>query len=117
MGTDALFPDLNGPMVSMAFERACRKADVPNLRLRGLRHTFSVLSGDGRPHPVGHSTVFRAQRPAHDGEVCPSFGRLSAASGIEGGYSSRVEPGDRLEFISIYDILGLQRKEATAMGT
>jgi hypothetical protein len=49
--------------------------------------------------------------------VCPSFGRLSAASGIEGGYSSRVEPGDRLEFISIYDILGLQRKEATAMGT
>ena len=41
VGSDAIFPDLNGPMVTRAFERACRKADVPNLRLHDLRHTFA----------------------------------------------------------------------------
>jgi integrase len=41
VGTDALYPDLNGPMVTRAFWRACRKADVPNLRLHDLRHTFA----------------------------------------------------------------------------
>ena len=39
--TDALFPELNGPMVTRAFWRACRKADLPNLRLHDLRHTFA----------------------------------------------------------------------------
>ena len=74
MGTKALFPDMNGPMVTRAFERACRKADVPNLRLRGLRHTVAVLSGDGRPHPVGlwaiqqflgHKNLRMTERCAH----------------------------------------------------
>jgi integrase len=41
VGTDAVFPGLNGPMVTRAFWRACRKADVPNLRLLDLRHTFA----------------------------------------------------------------------------
>jgi integrase len=41
VSTDALLPDLNGPMVTQGFERACRKADVPNLRLHDLRHTFA----------------------------------------------------------------------------
>jgi integrase len=41
VGTDALFPALNGPMVTRAFWRACRKTDVPNLRLHDLRHTFA----------------------------------------------------------------------------
>lgn len=41
LNTDALFPGLNGPMVTRAFWRACRKAGVPNLRLHDLRHTFA----------------------------------------------------------------------------
>ena len=33
------------------------------------------------------------------------------------GRRGRIKAWERLEFISIYDNLGLQRKEATAMGT
>jgi integrase len=41
VGTNALFSGLNGPMVTQAFWRACRKADGPKLRLHDLRHTFA----------------------------------------------------------------------------
>jgi integrase len=47
VGTDAVFPGLNGPMVTRAFWRACRKADVPNLRLHDLRHTFASYLATG----------------------------------------------------------------------
>jgi integrase len=39
--TDLLFPAVNGPMVTRAFWRACRKARLPNLRFHDLRHTFA----------------------------------------------------------------------------
>ncbi|HSF30430.1 MAG TPA: tyrosine-type recombinase/integrase [Candidatus Tectomicrobia bacterium] len=41
VGTVALFPGLNGPMVTRAFWRACRRAGVANVRLHDLRHTFA----------------------------------------------------------------------------
>jgi integrase len=41
LDTDRLFPNLNGPMITRAFSRACRKASLPNLRFHDLRHTFA----------------------------------------------------------------------------
>jgi integrase len=41
LDTDLVFPGVNGPMVTRAFERECRKAGPPDLRLHDLRHTFA----------------------------------------------------------------------------
>jgi integrase len=71
VGTDALFPGLNGPMVTRAFERACRKADVPNLRLHDLRHTFASYLAMGGfnlraiQQLLGHKDLRMTARYAH----------------------------------------------------
>jgi integrase len=71
VGTDALFPDLNGPMVSRAFWRACRKADVLNLRLHDLRHTFASYLAMGGfnlraiQQLLGHKDLRMTARYAH----------------------------------------------------
>lgn len=71
VGTDALFPDLNGPMVTRAFWRACRKADVPNLRLHDLRHTFASYLAMGGfnlraiQQLLGHKDLRMTARYAH----------------------------------------------------
>lgn len=71
VGTDALFPDLNGPMVTRAFWRACRKAGVPNLHLHDLRHTFaSYLAMGGYnlctiQQLLGHKDLCMTSRYAH----------------------------------------------------
>jgi integrase len=71
VGTDVLFPDLNGPMVTRAFERACRKADVPNLRLHDLRHTFASYLAMGGfnlraiQQLLGHKDLRMTARYAH----------------------------------------------------
>jgi integrase len=71
VGTDALFPGLNGPMVTRAFLRACRKAGVSNLRLHDLRHTFaSYLAMGGYnlrtiQQLLGHKDLRMTSRYAH----------------------------------------------------
>jgi integrase len=60
---DALFPGLNGPMVTRSFWRAYRKAAVPNLRLHDLRYSFaSYLAMGGfnlrtTQHLLGHKDL------------------------------------------------------------
>jgi integrase len=71
VGTDTLFPALNGPMVSRAFWRACRKADVSNLRLHDLRHTFASYLAMGGfnlrviQQLLGHKDLRMTARYAH----------------------------------------------------
>jgi integrase len=71
VGTDSLFPGLNGPMVTRAFERACRKADVTNLRLHDLRHTFASYLAMGGfnlraiQQLLGHKDLRMTARYAH----------------------------------------------------
>jgi len=41
-------PDINGNMVIVAFERACKKAGIPDFRFNDLRYTFaSYLTMEG----------------------------------------------------------------------
>jgi integrase len=71
VGTDALFPGLNGPMVTRAFWRACRRAGVPNLRLHDLRHTFASYLAMGGfnlrtiQQLLGHKDMRMTSRYAH----------------------------------------------------
>jgi integrase len=71
VGTDALFAGLNGPMVTRAFWRACRKAEVPNLRLYDLRHTFASYLAMGGfnlraiQQLLGHKDLRMTARYAH----------------------------------------------------
>lgn len=71
VGSDALFPGLNGPMVTRAFWRACRKAGISNLRLHDLRHTFaSYLAMGGYnlrtiQQLLGHKDLRMTSRYAH----------------------------------------------------
>jgi integrase len=71
VGTDALFPGLNRPMVTRAFRWACRKAGVSNLRLHDLRHTFaSYLALGGYnlrtiQQLLGHKDLRMTSRYAH----------------------------------------------------
>lgn len=71
VGTDTMFPGLNGPMVTRAFWQACRKADVPNLRLHDLRHTFASYLAMGGfnlraiQRLLGHKDIRMTARYAH----------------------------------------------------
>jgi integrase len=71
VGADRLFPGVNGPMVTRAFERACRKADVANLRLHDLRHTFASYLAMGGVNLraiqqlLGHRDLRMTARYAH----------------------------------------------------
>jgi len=71
VGTDEVFPGLNGPMVTRAFWRACRKAGVSNLRLHDLRHTFaSYLAMGGYnlrtiQQLLGHKDLRMTSRYSH----------------------------------------------------
>ena len=71
VGTDVIFPDLNGPMVTRSFWRACRKAHVPNLRLHDLRHTFASYLAMGGfnlraiQQLLGHKDLRMTARYAH----------------------------------------------------
>jgi integrase len=71
VGIDAAFPRLHGPMATRAFWRACRKADVPNLRLHDLRHTFASYLAMGGfnlrtiQQPLGHRDLRMTSRSAH----------------------------------------------------
>jgi integrase len=39
--SELVFPDINGNMVTVAFERACKRAKIEDLRFHDLRHTFA----------------------------------------------------------------------------
>ena len=71
VSTDGLFPGLNGPMVTRAFWRACRKACVPNLRLHDLRHTFASYLAMGGfnlrtiQQLLGHKDLRMTSRYSH----------------------------------------------------
>jgi integrase len=38
---EKVFPDINGNMVTVTFERACKRAGIEDFRLHDLRHTFA----------------------------------------------------------------------------
>jgi integrase len=66
-----LFPGVNGPMVTRAFWRACRKARVSNLRFHDLRHTFASYLAMGGfnlrtiQQLLGHRDLRMTSRYAH----------------------------------------------------
>jgi integrase len=71
LDTDLLFPAVNGPMVTRAFWRACRKAHLPNLRFHDLRHTFAPYLAMGGfnlrtiQQLLGHRDLRMTSRYAH----------------------------------------------------
>jgi integrase len=71
LDTDALFPELNGPMLTRAFWRACHKAGVSNLRLHDLRHTFASYLAMGGfnlrtiQQLLGHKDLRMTSRYSH----------------------------------------------------
>jgi integrase len=71
LDTDLLFPAVNGPMVTRAFWRACRKARLPNLRFHDLRHTFASYLAMGGfnlrtiQQLLGHRDLRMTSRYAH----------------------------------------------------
>jgi integrase len=86
---DLLFPNLNGPQVSMHFARVCRRLAIPDFRFHDLRHTTaSWLRMKGADvHTVaqvlGHKDLRMAIRYQH---LSPEFlaqavGRLDEAFG------------------------------------
>ncbi|MBI2815300.1 MAG: site-specific integrase [Acidobacteria bacterium] len=87
--TDRLFPGMTPAQVSVAFQRACRRAKIADFRLHDLRHTAASwmrMSG-ADIHTVaqllGHKDLRMAARYQH---LSPAFlaeavGRLDAAFG------------------------------------
>jgi integrase len=71
LGSDLLFPGVNGNMVTMAFQRACRRAGLTDLRFHDLRHTFgSHLAMEGFnlrtiQQLLGHKDLRMTMRYAH----------------------------------------------------
>ena len=71
LDTDALFPGINGNMVTMAFRRACQRAGILDCRFHDLRHTFgSHLAMEGFnlrtiQQLLGHRDLRMTMRYAH----------------------------------------------------
>jgi integrase len=71
LGSDLLFPGVNGNMVTMAFTRACRRAGITDFRFHDLRHTFgSYLAMEGFnlrtiQQLLGHKDLRMTMRYAH----------------------------------------------------
>jgi integrase len=69
--SDALFPGVNGDMVTMAFRRACQQARIPDCRFHDTRHTFgSHLAMEGFnlrtiQQLLGHRDLRMTKRYAH----------------------------------------------------
>jgi len=66
-----VFPDINGNMVTVAFERACKRAGVRDFRFHDLRHTFAsyLTMGGGNIRTVqtllGHKDLRMTMRYSH----------------------------------------------------
>lgn len=71
LDSDLLFPGVNGSMVTMAFQRACRRAGIPDCRWHDLCHTFgSYLAMEGFnlrtiQQLLGHKDLRMTTRYAH----------------------------------------------------
>ena len=87
--TDRLFAGITGEQVSVAFARACRKADIEDFRLHDLRHTAAswLRMAGADIHTVaqilGHKDLRMAARYQH---LSPAFlaeavGRLDGVFG------------------------------------
>lgn len=69
--TEALFPIISGNMLSMAFRRACKRANVTHFRFHDLRHTFAshlTMAGVNQravQHLLGHKDPRMTSRYAH----------------------------------------------------
>ena len=68
---EKVFPDINGNMVSVAFERACKRAGIEDFRFHDLRHTFAsyLTMGGGNIRTVqtllGHKDLRMTMRYSH----------------------------------------------------
>jgi integrase len=66
-----VFPDVNGNMVSVAFERACKRAGLEDFRFHDLRHTFAsyLTMGGANLRTVqtllGHKDLRMTMRYSH----------------------------------------------------
>jgi integrase len=69
--SDLVFPDINGNMLSVAFERACKRAGVEDFRFHDLRHTFAsyLTMGGANLRTVqtllGHKDLRMTMRYSH----------------------------------------------------
>lgn len=69
--SERVFPDINGKMVTVAFERACKRAGIGDFRFHDLRHTFAsyLTMGGGNIRTVqtllGHKDLRMTMRYSH----------------------------------------------------
>ena len=69
--SNKVFPDINGNMVTAAFERACKRAGISDFRFHDLRHTFaSYLTMSGAnlrlvQNLLGHKDLRMTIRYSH----------------------------------------------------
>jgi integrase len=89
--TDRLFSGFNPAQVSVAFERACRKAGIADFHFHDLRHTAAswLRMAGADIHTValilGHKDLRMAARYQHlsPGFMAEAVGRLDAIFGLE----------------------------------
>jgi integrase len=68
---EKIFPDINGNMVTVTFERACKRAGIKDFRFHDLRHTFAsyLTMGGGNLKTVqtllGHKDLRMTMRYSH----------------------------------------------------
>ncbi|MDI6809724.1 MAG: site-specific integrase [Candidatus Eisenbacteria bacterium] len=69
--SEIVFPDINGNMLTVAFERACRRGGIEDFRFHDLRHTFAsyLTMGGANLRTVqtllGHKDVRMTIRYSH----------------------------------------------------
>lgn len=69
--SERVFPEINGNMVTVAFERACKRAGIKDFRFHDLRHTFASYLTMGRESIrtvqtlLGHKDLRMTMRYSH----------------------------------------------------
>ncbi len=101
--SESVFPDINGNMVTVTFERACKRAGIKDFRFHDLRHTFAsyLTMGGGNIRTVqtllGHKDLRMTMRYSH---LSPEHLREAVSildKGIgNGAYSQNVQMGDKV---------------------
>ena len=67
--------------IKNAWNTACRKAGIANLRFHDLRHTFGTRVVDNGASIAAVQKVIGSQVASDDDALCSRYGRRKAASG------------------------------------